>query len=598
MYAGGAGAAAGKGTIHYPNTVMKRITMLCAAAAACVGCAHRADYDLTRYGSTALYYGGDIVTVARPAEAEAVLVGDGRIVAVGDEARLRRSCLPSTVMIDLGGRTMLPGFIDSHSHISKVTKYPDFSPAAGVTSREKLVEYGRAEFDRWYDKAVADGEYEAGDWFVGNGYDNTAFPDYAGPTVDDLDRISATVPVCIIHMSNHVAVVNTPGLKAMGYTPGSPQTERYSSLLGRFPDGRLDGLLEEEAFFRLYYDPNVLMDNARTNAGRESDVLRRAMREYASRGITTAQDGGGSTIAASAAEIIAADGRLPIDINSYGERAAMPGPSRDQKYENGFRIAGVKLFLDGSPQAKTAWLLEPYYVIPEGKPAGYDGFPQMTDEALYDELAACMEGGYHVIAHVNGSAAIGQFLEQYAQVKRDMPAAAAPRPTLIHAQTATEEQFDDAATLGVDVSFFDDHVYYWGDYYVASILGPERSRNISPMQWALRRGLNVTIHQDSPVVPPDMILSMHVAVNRTTRDGLVLGPWQAVSPLEAVRMVTVNGARQYGQQDDRGTIEEGKTADFVILDRNPLKVPHEQIRDIRVMETIKEGRTIFRAGDE
>lgn len=258
-------------------------------SAAMVACGQHVWYDLSGYSDTAIYYGGDIVTVddGRP-EAEAVLVGDGRIVAVGGKRELMRSRPADTKLVDLKGMTMLPGFIDSHSHISSVTKFPDFSPAEGVTSVETLVEYGRREFDAWYDRSVAEGTYEPGDWFIGNGYDNTVFPGAEGPTADDLDRISEEVPVCIIHMSNHVAVVNNRALELMGYSPGSPLVREYAALLGRYPDGRLNGLLEEEAYFRLYYDPNVLMDNAVTNAPSEEDVLRHAMRVYASHGITTA----------------------------------------------------------------------------------------------------------------------------------------------------------------------------------------------------------------------------------------------------------------------------------------------------------------------
>ena len=579
---------------------MKRMRkyLLIPLSAAMVACGQHVWYDLSGYSDTAIYYGGDIVTVddGRP-EAEAVLVGDGRIVAVGGKRELMRSRRPDTKLGDLKGMTMLPGFIDSHSHISSVTKFPDFSPAEGVTSVETLVEYGRREFDAWYDRSVAEGTYEPGDWFIGNGYDNTVFPGAEGPTADDLDRISEEVPVCIIHMSNHVAVVNNRALELMGYSPGSPLVREYAALLGRYPDGRLNGLLEEEAYFRLYYDPNVLMDNAVTNAPSEEDVLRHAMRVYASHGITTAQDGAGSNIAASVRTIVEQGDSLIIDINSYGDLGSMSVPSREAVYRDGLRRAGVKLFLDGSPQAKTAWLLEPYYVVPAGKGADYDGFPQMTDDELYSQLAECLRKGYQVIAHTNGSAAIGQFLDQYARAKLVTAAEEGMKPVLIHAQTITEEQLDRAEELGVDVSFFNDHTYYWGDYYLTSILGPELGRRISPLRTALeRKGLNITIHQDSPVVPPDMLFSIYNAVNRITRSGQPIGPEYAVTPMEALRMVTVNGARQYGQEDDRGSITPGKIADFVILDRNPLKVPGTEIKDIAVVRTVKRGRVIYPAG--
>lgn len=574
---------------------MKRIFIVLSLMV--VGCTPKATYDLSQYEETAIYYGGDIVTVDdNVPHAEAVLVGDGEIVAVGSKRELMKSKRDDTRLIDLKGKTMLPGFVDSHSHISHVTKYPDFSPAQGVTSIESLVEYGREQFEKWYDKATADGSYQPGDWFVGNGYDNTVFPGAVGPTAKDLDSISTDVPICLIHTSNHIGVVNSKGLEILKYTKGSPMTERYKQWLGMYPDGAPDGLLQEGAFFRLYYDPNVLMDNERTDVGKEEDILRRAMDLYASYGITTAQDGAGSTIVQSVHNILAEGGELPIDINSYTDVNSVPGPSDEQKYVDGFRVAGVKIFLDGSPQAKTAWLLEPYYVVPEDKPADYRGFPQMTDDEVYESFKTCLEKGYQVLGHTNGSAAIEQYLDQYARAKAATGIEPAYRPVLIHAQTITEEQLDRAEELGVNVSFFNDHTYYWGDYYLSSILGPERSQSISPLKSALGRDINVTIHQDSPVVPPDMLFSIHNAVNRTTRDGVVLGPEYRVEPIEAIRMVTINGAKQY-YQDDRGSITPGKIADFVILDANPEKVDMSKIKDIKVLQTIKRGKVIYDAAN-
>lgn len=578
---------------------MKKYLLISLAVVA-TACGTGQKYDLSPYRDTALYYGGDIITVddSNPT-AEAVLVGDGRIVAVGNKRDLMRSKRSDTRMIDLAGKTMMPGFIDSHSHISSVTKFPDFSPAQGVTSIPKLVEYGKKEFNRWYDRSVKEGTYQPGDWFVGNGYDNTVFPDAIGPTAADLDEISTEVPICIIHTSNHVAVVNNKALEIMGYYPGSPLVEEYSSLLGRYPDGRLNGLVEEEAYFRLYFDPPVMLDNAITNAPKEEDVLRHAMKVYASNGITTAQDGAGSNIIPSVRNILEQGDSLIIDINTYSEKESMPAPSRETKYENGLRRAGVKIFLDGSPQAKTAWLLQPYYVVPEGKSPDYNGFPQMTDEALYDELVVCLDKGYQVLAHTNGSAAIRQFLDQYARAKEATGSTEDLRPVLIHAQMMTEEQLDKADSLGVNTSFFNDHTYYWGDYYLSSILGPVLGQSISPLSSALKRdNINVTIHQDSPVVPPSMIFSIHNAVNRLTRSGQPIGPQYAVDPMEAIKMVTIKGARQYYQEDDRGSIEPGKIADFVILDKNPLKVDKSNIKDIAVVQTVKRGNVIYTQGDE
>lgn len=536
------------------------------------------------------------VNDARPT-AEAVAVGDGRIVAVGDTEDILSMAVPGTLLVNLDGDTMLPGFIDSHSHISSVGRYDEYTPSAGVVSIDSLVERGRKLFRRWFERSVAEGTYRPGDWYVGSGYDNTIFPGAANPTADDLDRISADVPIVIVHSSNHSAVVNHKALELLGYTPGSPLTEEQKKYVGTDSNGNPNGQLAEEAYFKLYEQPNVMMDNEVTNTPSDEDVLKRAVGVYASHGITTAQEGAGSNIAHTVERMRSRGDTLSIDIVSYGDAASMAGPSREQRYRDGLKQGGVKIFLDGSPQGKTAWLREPYYIVPEGKPRDYRGHEFMTDEQLYEELVRYLRAGYQVYAHANGSAAIDQFISQYERAKKDTGITTDLRPVIIHAQTMTEDQLDRAEKAGINPSFFNDHTYYWGDYHLDSSLGPERGARISPLSSALKRDVNVTIHQDSPVVPPDMLFSIHNAVNRTTRSGRPIGPEYAVTPMEAIKTVTINGAYQYFEEDVKGSIEPGKLADFVILDRNPLSVPPAEIKDIRVMETVKRGRVIYTAPD-
>ena len=145
------------------------------------------------------------------------------------------------------------------------------------------------------------------------------------------------------------------------------------------------------------------------------------------------------------------------------------------------------------------------------------------------------------------------------------------------------------------VSFFDDHVFYWGDYYLTSVLGPERGRRISPLRSAARRGIPFTLHSDFSVVPPNVLFHIHNAVNRKTRDGRDCGHEFAVDVMEAIRAVTIYGAYQHFDDKIKGSLEVGKLADLVILDKNPLNVPKETIKDIKVLETIKEGNTIYKA---
>ncbi len=553
------------------------------------------NYEVEKYQETTLYYNGTIITVDdKYPLAEAVMVGDGKIIAVGEEKDLLLHKGKDTKLVNLNGKTMLPGFIDAHSHITMVEQYADFSPAQGIISNDTLIHEGKNIFKTWYETSVMEGTYEEGDWFVGTGYDNTSFPDAVHPTADILDEISTEIPICIIHTSNHMAVVNHKGLEILGYFRDSDFTNAFGDYVGKDSEGNPTGILKEDAFFRLYFEPNVLLDHTKTNSYDAVKLLENAMNTYASYGITTAQEGGGNSIESVASELVESGKEMIIDIGKYNsDLQKMVSSSEDAEYINGIKQAGIKIILDGSPQAKTAWLNEPYYIAPEGQDDNYKGFPAMTDEDLYEKLLTCVKNGYQVLVHVNGTAAIDQFITQYEKVKEDTGITTDLRPVLIHAQTITEEQLDRVESVGMDISFFHDHTYYWGDYHMASVLGPERGSRISPLKTALERDINITIHQDTPVVPPNMLFSIHNAVNRITRDGQSIGKEYAVDVMTAIKLVTINGAMQYFEEDLKGSIEVGKLADFVILNENPLEVPIETLKDIKVLKTIKEDKIIY-----
>ncbi|WP_083975841.1 amidohydrolase family protein [Kitasatospora azatica] len=204
--------------------------------------------------------------------------------------------------------------------------------------------------------------------------------------------------------------------------------------------------------------------------------------------------------------------------------------------------------------------------------------------------------GWQVLAHVNGDAAIDQFIEAVKAAAEVEPADADRRTVAIHAQTAREDQIEDFASLGVIPSFFSMHTCYWGDWYRKTVLGPERAATISPARWAVDRQMIYTSPHDAPVALPNSIAILSSQVTRRTRtDQIVLGPEQCVSALDAVKSITINAAHQYFEQDHKGSIEVGKLADLVILSANPLTVEPEKIKDITVAETIKKGTTIHPA---
>jgi predicted amidohydrolase YtcJ len=295
---------------------------------------------------------------------------------------------------------------------------------------------------------------------------------------------------------------------------------------------------------------------------------------------------------ASAAEA----GLLDIDVVSYIDyqfRDQIEGPWHSPDYQDGYRVGGLKITLDGSPQGRTAWRTEPYLIPPDGQDATYAGYPAIpADSVVEGLLREAYENGWQTLVHANGDAAIDQFIRT---LRAAHEAAGSPedhRHTLIHGQYIRPDQLDDLAELGVIASLFPMHTFYWGDWH-SQIIGPELAQGISPMRSAMERGVIATSHTDAPVALPNLIQVMWATVNRVSRSGAVIGPEERLTPAEALKTVTLLGAYQHFEEDRKGSIEVGKLADLVILSDNPLTVEPMEINQIVVLETIKEGETVW-----
>ena len=282
---------------------------------------------------------------------------------------------------------------------------------------------------------------------------------------------------------------------------------------------------------------------------------------------------------------------LKLDLAAYSGTASWPTVKRTLprhlgQYQNRLKIAGLKIFLDGSPQGRTAWMRRPYIGT------DFCGYPTMTDQAVLEAFALAARENTQILAHVNGDGAAAQYLRCLKEAEEAFPALKTLRPVIIHGQLMGLDQLPLAARLGAVISFFVAHVYYWGDTHIEN-LGMERAAQISPASSALKAGIPVTFHQDSPVIQPDMLETIWCAVCRTARSGTVLGKEEALPPLEALKSVTIRAAWQYGEENQKGSLAPGKYADLVILSQNPLAIAPEKIPSIQVLETYKEGRCIW-----
>jgi predicted amidohydrolase YtcJ len=533
-----------------------------------------------------LYHSGPILTMegTDPAYAEALVVSDGVIRHVG--SRADAEALQPDRSVDLAGRALLPGFIDAHGHIVVAAHQSEQAWLRGphITSVADIV-------DALKDVATANG-VQPGEWIVGNGFDFTALAEGRPPTAAELDEVSTDNPVIAFHASAHTASVNHRALELAGYGPGCPD-----------PDGgridRLEGTDEPSGY--LEEAPVFVMRSlqAPIPADRYARVFAKAVDIWACNGFTSAQEcclGSGGPDDFDILMAAAQNGPLPVDVLVFAEPQHMPKArevlaGRTESYVDGLRFGGLKLFLDGSMSGRTAWLSQPY--------CGLAGQPNDRGVARYSDvdLAALVDQyyptGIQIQAHINGDAALDQFLGAIETAitthgRRDA------RPVAIHLGQVRPEQWQRIGVIGLVPSLLAGTFREMSDI-VAEYVGAERMSWHYPAASAVEYGVEFTSHNDAPLIPQSAMALLDGLVNRTSGSGTVHAPEQAVSVFEALRSITTAAAYQSFEEDHKGTLTVGKRADLVILDRDPLAVDPAELLSVRVVETIKDGRTIFAA---
>ena len=329
---------------------------------------------------------------------------------------------------------------------------------------------------------------------------------------------------------------------------------------------------------------------------RFAELRREALTLYASYGITTIQDSNLSLEYIDLMRKESAEQSYPIDLVAYAMGNGMTddvldGLSHEGTYSSGFRMGGVKFILDGSPQGRTAWMTEPYDEGPPGAAADYVAYPSYPPETYKQRIPKLIDRGMPVLVHVNGDAAIDLMLDGIDAIPKPLPD---HRTVAIHAQLAREDQLDRIKALGVVPSYYAVHPFFWGDWHRLSF-GEARASFISPIASTVEREIPFTIHNDSPIVPPDIMRLLSIAVNRETRSGYILGPDQRASVEQALYSVTRGAAYQYFEESRKGSIEVGKQADLVILASNPLRSDPALLADIDIEETFSRGRSVYSA---
>jgi predicted amidohydrolase YtcJ len=542
----------------------------------------------SRRRARTLYLGGPILTMdAESSVAEALVVEGNRIAAVGSRKELQKWADGGARIVDLGGRALLPGFIDGHSHFPGVGIFElhlDLnSPPIGTVERIADI------VSRLQRKGL---NTRRGNWVVGMGYDDTLLEERRHPTRVDLDRASTDHPVAIIHISGHLAAVNSLALEKLAIGADTPDPE--GGRIRRDPrSGEPDGVLEEVAM-----EP-VAARVLRPSLLNGIRIIREATKCYVRVGVTTAQNGFAPRRQIQALTWLSRLGVISIRLVLWPTQQVvdelLEGTFSYSSYDPEWvRLGAAKLIADGSIQGYTGYLSRPYHVPPADDP-DYRGYPRMAREELLERVTRYHANGMQVAVHGNGDASIDDILDAFERAQEQHPRDDA-RPVVVHAQMSREDQLVRMKALDVIPSFFTLHTYYWGDRHRDLFMGPERAARMSPARSAIEHGLRFTIHCDAPVVPMEPLRLVWAAVNRRSASGALIGEEQRITPNQALRAVTIDAAYQHFEEDLKGSLEPGKLADLVILSRSPLDNP-DQIDAIEVCETIVGGQTVYRAGD-
>ena len=569
-----------------------------------------------------IYHGGSILTMVKDGDSvEALAVKDGHILIAGSMTDVMERKGANTQLVNLEGKCLMPGFFDPHSHV--VLQSLKFS-VANLDPKPIGKAGSIADIQRIMRDWIKQEKLKPGEWAIGWGYDDTGIEEKRHPNRNDLDQVSTEHPILLMHISGHLMTGNSKMLEEIGVDANTANPE--GGVIQRNSDGKEpNGVLEELAMML------TLKKLPMPTPEKAMKLLKSGLEFYAQAGITTAQDCASTKGTVKLLETMANEGQLPIDViawpmykgtddKMFDAVVAAKGSTRR------LRLGGIKLTVDGSIQGYTAFLSKPYHVLPgnthpiadkcdheaaahifisnendivsTAKPVkpeeGNRGYASMSQKDIEKWVKRCDANNVQIQAHTNGDAATDMLIKAVDKVRGNKPRPDL-RTTIIHAQTMRDDQLEFSAKHGLTPSFFPIHVYFWGDRHRDIFLGPDRAARINPARSALNRKLKITLHHDAPIAGIEMLNVAWSAVNRVTTSGKELGREERITPFEALRAITADAAWQNFEEDRKGTLEASKLADMVVLSDDPLAIDPMKIKGIQVLETIKEGKSIYSA---
>ena len=531
-----------------------------------------------------IFFGGDILTMDdNQPVVEAIAVEDGRITAIGTKENIIKLRTWRTKIVNLQGKTLMPGLIEAHCHPIATAVLSQVVNISGFTYNS------RAEIMATISAAVE--KASPGKWVLAFGWDPVLVKDLRNPTLAELDSISTEVPIFILTQMMHQAFVNNAVYKTAKITRNTPDPPGGGSFM-KDVDGNLNGVIYEFSALQ-----KILKKMPKTPQGTAELLLNLQYAQYAKAGYTSIAALGPVNIAGYPLNFMASLSRnadVPVRSFVYPLKKQLDRSAWPSGYGNDhFRIKGVKLYMDGSPYTGGAAFAEPYLntevTLKRMKlQPNHRGKVNYSEASLLQTLTKYHNAGYQIAIHAQGEIAIQMILNAFTEIMENYPRPD-HRHRLEHNALITKNQIIQAQKLGLTLSFFMDHVYYYGEQ-LPQIVGPDRAARFMPLGSAFAVGHRASIHTDNPATPVDPFRVISTAVTRKTKDrGDILGPTERVTINDALKAVTINAAWQLFEDDQRGSITVGKAADFVLLSHNPLRIQPENIKNISALCTWIDG---------
>ncbi|NOY48433.1 MAG: amidohydrolase [Chlorobi bacterium] len=553
-----------------------------------------------------IYFNATIITLDEQLPlAQAMLVKDGIITALGTNAKINKLKTDNILSVDLKGATILPGFIDSHTHVALSAFLESMVDLSGFTHKTNEAVWNHLK------KSIND--KKTGDWVVCKGLDPILTEDLIAPNMAFLDKIAPNNPLVIISQSLHTYWANSKAFELTGITKESKNPSK-SSYYEKDANGNLTGLIAEQKAFAPFLDQ---LKKGALSSKKLVNSTASVLKNYAKNGNTTIVSAGLTINDAKPLrlyehlsnnkpsfinQVLATFGMLPKRTQNprhfiyirYDRAFLLP---KEKNQNNDFyNIIGIKHWYDGSPYTGSMYIEEPYMISEFNQnklhiPEGSRGQPLIKKENLIQFIKDYHRKGWQIAIHTQGDIANKNVLEAFSEVNKTLDTKNG-RHRIEHCLLLSDSSLTTMKALHITPSFHINHLYFYGKALKENIIGDQRANKILPLLSAQNKGIKFSLHADQPMFESNPLRLIQTAVERQTKEGDTLGFNQKISTLNALKAMTINAAWQIHMEDKIGSLKKGKYADFVILDKNPLIAPIHQIQDIKILKTVVNGNAV------